>query len=204
MNPFEEHLEQERNRWLAAGGYKQVTDFDYLNENSIVFEVGFWLGKWSQIIHDLYKPKLYAFEPIKEWYNAGIRMFENDSNVKMFNFGLGDSDKEVLFGLDRDSTGMFCPNKVHPVKIKSVVEFLRTNKIEDIDLFKSNCEGGEYEIFPALIASQEIEKLKHIIIQFHELREEHPEQKKKIQDDLSKTHELLVCYDGIFEFWKRL
>ena len=200
----QEQQEQGYKKWLADGGRSRIVTFGFLDKNSVVFEVGYWLGEWVQQMLDLYRPILYVFEPIKEWYDAGASKFKHDSNVHMFNFGLGDSDKELYFGLDRDSTGMFCPNRIHQVRIKSIVKFLHDNKIENIDLFQSNCEGGEYEIFPALIESQEIKKLRYIIIQFHNLREEHPEQRKRIQDGLSKTHKLLFCYDWRFEYWERI
>jgi FkbM family methyltransferase len=193
----------EYKRWLAAGGDHQIEIFPFLNEKSKVWEVGYWHGRWVREIVQRYNPFIFAFEPIEEWYLDGKKEFVNNSKVTMFPFGLGSSTRLQKVGVKEDATGIFCPGKHRNIQIKSVVDFITENHIEGIDLLQCNCEGGEYEILPAMIESGLVNKFEHIAIQFHQYGEESVSRRQAIQDGLSKTHTSVFCFDWLWEFWAR-
>lgn len=190
-------------KWLAAGGNRQIDIFPFLNEQSIVWEVGYWHGRWVREIVQRYNPFIFAFEPIEEWYLDGKKEFAANSKIILFPFGLGNSTRLQKVGVKEDGTGMFCPGKPRSVQIKSIVDFINENHTDEVDLLQSNCEGGEYEIFPALIESGLINRFKRISIQFHNYGEATVSQRKTIQDRLSKTYTSVFCFDWLWEFWVR-
>ena len=190
-------------QWLADGGLKKLITFDSLTPDSWVWEIGGYRGKWVEQISDKYNPWITVFEPVWDWSFQMAKMFSDNSKIRVENYGLGNKDRDLMIGVSEDSSGMYCPVNKKVVKIKSVEKVMGERLCDEIDLMKCNCEGGEYKILHSLIKTGLIKKFRMIIIQFHWLHETHPELRKRIQDELSKTHKQTLCYDWKFEYWER-
>lgn len=194
--------EQALERWNREIGH--TTGFDYLNENSHVWEIGLWHGHWVEQIAKNYNPYIVAFEPIWEWYMEGVCRFANNQKVAINHFGLGDRNVTRIFCIKADATGQHSLSEsVQFVHIFPVVDIIKAEHIENIDLMQCNCEGGEYEIFSALIESGLITRFDNLLIQFHNLLPNHADRRADIQKGLSKTHTQGLCVDWVFEYWKR-
>ena len=205
-------------KWRAANGWKKMTTFDFLNAESKIWSIGYWKGEWEKEMVQKYNPFMLAFEPVPAFYQQGQKEFENNPKVSILPFGLGNKNKIVDMNVDADSTSVFrssekkylseyglhepCKPNLHQVQIRSIVGFIAESKIDNVDLMICNCEGGEYELFPALIKSSSIQRFKFLIIQFHDLTSTHPSERKVIREGLRKTHTETLCYKWIFEFWK--
>ncbi len=193
----------ENERWEIEGGRERMFSFDFLTNESIVFEVGMYKGLWTAEISKRYNPIIYTFEPVKRFYTEGVNKFSGNSKIRMFNFGLGSYTRDENFGVSNDASGLFCQNSDREkISIKSIFEFLEENNINHIDLAQINCEGGEYEILECLIGTSIITKFKNLQIQFHNVIQDSEERVNKIHLDLSKTHDLIYCYNFVFELWR--
>ena len=191
-------------QWFADNGDKTLR-LDYnLNENSIVFDIGGYEGTFAQNIVERYNSTVYIFEPVTEFYNKISDRFSNSSKIKVFNFGLSNKTKYIEIALSDDASSIHIDsNKKERIKLVNIVEFIRNNNIQRIDLMKINIEGGEFDILPELIDSKIIESIENIQIQFHSFIDDSKYKREMIREKLALTHELTYDYYFIWENWRK-
>ena len=51
----------------------------------IIFDVGAYKGVFTNKINKKYKSKIYAFEPLDNYYNFLVEKFKDDKNIRLFN-----------------------------------------------------------------------------------------------------------------------
>lgn len=114
--------------------------FFEVEEGDVVLDVGASVGPFTRSI--LYKnpSKVYCFEPSKTELGTLKKNTLND-NVIVINKGIGSITGSVEVGrgilLDRD-------NIMDTITFK---DFINDYNIDKIDFIKTDCEGGEYDIF---------------------------------------------------------
>jgi FkbM family methyltransferase len=166
-----------------------------LDENSVVFDLGGYEGLFSRTIHDKYKCKnIYCFEPIKKFADM-----INVPDTIVYNYGLGKNNRNETLSISKDSTGMYASGEQESVTICDIESFID----KKIDLMKINIEGMEYELLERIIELGMQKNIKNIQVQFHRVGENYDDRIKKIQNELSKTHELTYSYPYIWENWKQ-
>ncbi|WP_044399015.1 FkbM family methyltransferase [Lacinutrix sp. Hel_I_90] len=197
-------LQQERCKpWFSVKG-DQTLRLDYpLNENSVVFDLGGYIGEFASSIYNKYGSGIYIFEPVKRFYDSIEQKFKSNTKIKAYNYGLAGSDQTLNISMTDDASSVFIKAKnSETIQLKSIVQFINDNKIEHIDLMKINIEGGEYEVMEALIAHNMLGLFKDIQVQFHDFII--PDAKirmKSIQNELAKTHKLTYQYEFVWENW---
>ena len=109
----------------------EVLSFDYkLDQSSIVFVIGAFEGDYLGKLNDRFKCKIYAFEPIDEYFNTLNNKFEKHKNINLFNFGLSDKTENVKFSKIGESSTEYGDNSnLVDVNLKSIKEFLLENQI---------------------------------------------------------------------------
>ena len=178
----------------------------FLNDESIVFDVGAFKGEFTNSILKLCNCNIYIFEPVKEYYKIIKEKYKDNPKTHCYNFGLG------KYGLDTDinktgsSSSIYFHSDIQKqtekIRIDSITEFITNNKIENIDLIKINIEGGEYDLLDSLISSQHIIKsINTLLIQFHDFIPNALDRRKNIQDKLSDSHIKVFDYPFIWEKW---
>ena len=70
-----------------------------------------------------------------------------------------------------------------------------------MNLMKINIEGGEYDLLEDLIASDYIEKIENVQVQFHTFVEHSAERMLRIHKALSNTHYRTYQYEFVWENW---
>jgi len=182
-----------------------------LDENSCVFDVGGYEGNWTHDIVELYKCNAWIFEPVTAFHDNIEERFKDNNKIKCFKFGFSNENKIRDIIIDDDSSSIYtlgpadAEKKVEVVKFIKISEFINEQFLTEhsyIDLIKINIEGGEYEILEELIATQLINKVRNVQVQFHDFCDNAKKRRKNIQDALSKTHEQTYNYDWIWENWK--
>lgn len=129
--------------FFGQQGNDMLRECPYLDENSIIFELGGYEGDW---IHDMYKKyacNCYVFEPVKEFYEIIKERLHGNKKVHAYNMGIGTSTYFTTIGVSEDGSSTYGKKSVsEKIKIKSLEEFLTENQIEKIDLMQINIEGG--------------------------------------------------------------
>lgn len=190
--------------WVAAKGDETLRLNYNLNDKSVVFDVGGYKGEFATDIFCKYNATIYTFEPIKSFFQIIQTKFSNNDKVKSYNYGLGGKDEEMQISMSDNSSSVFLKTEdSETIQLKSIVNFIKENNIESVDLIKINIEGGEYELLEALLENNLISVFKNIQVQFHDfLLEDGKERMHKIQENLSKTHFLTYQFEFVWENWQ--
>src|SRR5216683_4212317 len=61
-----------------------------LAKESVVFDIGGYIGDWAQAIHDRFHSSICIFEPNPQSIEAINRRFTDHPNVRVFPFGLSE------------------------------------------------------------------------------------------------------------------
>jgi FkbM family methyltransferase len=192
-------------RWFKdKGDENHRVNYD-LNENSLVIDLGGYLGEWTETIHNKYSCNVYVFEPVFKFYNNIVEKFKKNSKIKVFNLGLSGLNDEVIIKYDNASSSIFIENGVEEkIKLVKYYDFINDNKIDYIDLIKINIEGSEYELLEHIIENNLHVKIKNLQIQFHKTFNDSEEKREKIRKVLSLTHKLTYDYTFVWENWEKL
>ena len=126
-----------------------------------------------------YKGKVFVFEPLKENFEILKKNISQNNfhNVKIYNSALSNKNgKDILFVSDSDNKGSnsFYIKKGNSEKLSvnkiSLKDFIKNEKLKEIDLLKLDCEGGEYDIL--FKAGKNIKKIKAITMEYHNIDKE--------------------------------
>lgn len=189
--------------WFKEGCYETLWITHDINENSTVLELGGYQGRWTQKIKELYNPKIFVLEPIKQFYNDLNRRFSSDK-IKVLNVGVSTEDKFVDFVIRDDATSLYIEkgnSHTERVELWSIEKLLEVTG--EIDLVQINIEGEEYPLLNYMIDNDLIFNFKKMMIEFHyERKEGYPEKRATIQKRLEeKGYTKLWDYEWLFEYW---
>ena len=198
----------EVNRWfLEEGDVYRRLDYPILNENSLVIDLGGYIGSFTESIYSRYNCNVLVFEPVIRFYNICDYKFKHNSKINVYNFGLSGESRECFISVHHDcSTEFMTPDSSENSEksvLKSIKEFVIDNNIESIDLIKINIEGGEYELLEYLVNDPDlIGIIKNIQVQYHTFIENHESRRNNINSKLQNTHSRTWNYDWVWENWE--
>lgn len=175
------------------------TDFN-IDTNSIVFDLGGHVGRWTNLMYDKYKCTIHTFEPVKQFFDEIVKTTHNIDKIHPYMFGLGDRNIEFDIYVDGDATTQYNyknTNTIQSAQLKSFTEFCQSNNITHIDVIKINIEGGEYDLLDYLISSNEIVKIDSLVIQFHKFVDNANQRRNAIINKLENTHSCTFSYEFI-------
>jgi len=201
---FSSEIEKTVTRWYEADGENTLRiDYDNLNENSIVIDLGGYKGEWASNIYSKYLCNVFVFEPASFFYQKLKKRFERNPKIRIHPFGLGDQDKDEKIYLNAESTSIHKKKgKSENISIKNFATFLKQNNIKKVDLIKINIEGSEYDLLEFIIKNNLAEQIENIQVQFHNFVENAEARMKQIQNDLANTHTQTYQYKFVWENWK--
>jgi len=122
--------------------------FFNVEEGDVVVDVGASVGPFSYMAASNKPEKIYCFEPHSELFKTLERNMGNVTvPVKCIPKGIGAVDGPIEFSglFNKDSMAMYSKKKfAGSIKFTT---FLANHSIDRIDFLKTDCEGGEYDIF---------------------------------------------------------
>jgi FkbM family methyltransferase len=173
-----------------------------LTKNSIVWDVGGFMGNFAKDIYTKYSSQVTVFEPVfHERVTNFLKPYFPD--IKVLPIGLGATTRTETFAIGGDSTGLFLEKnrgEQVTVNIQSIEELFDKNK--GIDLLKLNCEGMEFEILESILNLNFTPYIKNIQVQFHSCTPDHTARYADIAEKLKKTHFLTYRTPWIWENWQ--
>lgn len=191
-------------KWRADGGDEHFRYTYDLNEDSVVFDVGGYEGDWAEKIVAQYHCRIHVFEPVKAFADAIRDRFAENPKIEVHAFGLGGIDRDEPMAINRNASSIYkSSDKGETVHIANVAEWIRRQKIKQIDLIKINIEGGEFELLERLIAENMLELFSDIQVQFHSFAPDADARMEAIHQALAKTHSPSYAYRYIWENWYR-
>jgi FkbM family methyltransferase len=200
-----EYNYSEHQRWVEDNGDKTHRINYNLSVESVVVDAGGYHGNWSQEILDKYGSRIFILEPLQNYYSGIKEKFKNEKRVSIFNYGLSSKSGEASISLDEDSSSLYKLGKSYTkIQVKTIDQFIREAEITQIDLFKINIEGAEYELLEDIMEKKIHNFIENIQIQFHVYIPDCQNRRNKIREGLSKTHECTYNYEFIWENWKKI
>jgi FkbM family methyltransferase len=205
---IEEIFNSEIERWVSDSGdvYRRL-NYPEMDSNSLVMDLGGYIGNFTESIYSRYNCKVMVFEPVNRYYNICNYKFENNDKIEVYKYGLSGVDQKCTISVTGDISSTFvniesdCEKEI--ITIKSIGDFFKENSIEKVDLIKINIEGGEYDLLDYLISNPEIlKKIKNIQVQYHIFIDDHEKRRSLINSELEKTHERTWNYEWVWENWK--
>lgn len=197
-------FQAEKRRWFQNEGDTSLRLNYQLEQNSVVFDIGGYIGNYASDIYAKYGCNVYLFEPSEPFFRQCITRFEGNGNIHCFNYGLSDKSGEFVLSDDADGSAISesdgIGQRVMVRRFKEVYEELGSPQI---DLLKINIEGGEYDLLPHLIETGIINRVKYIQVQFHNFIVRADEKRNAIVRALQRTHNRDWCYTFIWESWSR-
>ena len=199
---------REVDRWFADHGDETLRlDYPDLTEDSIVFDLGGYVGDFAAAINDKYGCKIYLFEPHPDFYKRCLERFKDNSQIVPLNYGVSDIDGS--FELSDSVDGSSFLNCEHEGKqtvrceVRAFDRVIQELEVDEIDLMKINIEGGEFPLLEYLAHHEMLSIARDYQIQFHTFIKGAKSKRDDIVDALSKTHERSWCYTFVWENWHR-
>jgi len=196
----------EAKNWFEVKGDETLAlDWD-LNEDSRVWEIGGYEGRWAQQIWDKFHCHITIFEP-QMWAVDRMRMrFAGIEKIDIRPYGLWTEDTLKTIGrFETDGASVITDKMDGTVKL-GIGEFKdfyqEVYQFGEINLCLMNIEGAEYTLIPFFIGSGVMENFQNFWCQFHPTdADDH--RAEEIFKRLEKTHEMIWnCYPTAVA-WRR-
>ena len=170
------------NKWFKDIVEKEVFEqkvyekFFPVEDGDIVFDVGASVGPFSYTLEEKNPEKIYCFEPHKGLFQTLVKNVRSE-NARFINCAIGSVDGvQKLTGLFNEQFIEACEGEnIQEVETVTFKTFIEQNNIGRIDFLKTDCEGGEYDIFNDENAPWIKKNVKKIVGEWHlgtpELRE---------------------------------
>ncbi|MBU2566718.1 FkbM family methyltransferase [Patescibacteria group bacterium] len=192
-------------KFLEDEQKNQIRETYDLNADSVVIDVGGYVGDWTSDIYSRYCCNIHIFEPIDKYIKILKKRFEKNNHIIIHEVGLSDRDGNVEFNILNDGTSLYrSGDKKEAAKIVNAADYFKNQGIENIDLMKINIEGGEYALLQNLIDSGMMEHITDIQIQFHEIAGIEKTRMEELKTLLSRTHRPTYQYEYIWENWTKI
>lgn len=195
-------------KWFSDNGDVTLRlEYPHLNENSVVFDLGGFLGDFAYEINKKYGCTVYVFEPHPEFSKKCMHRFSENPKVKTLCYGI--SEKDGFFDLvdENNSSSFHSSTAGEKTRIRCQVKEFRSVVLElgisNIDLMKINIEGGEYPLMQHIIDNGIVDLVDEYQIQFHNFIVNSRSKRNKIIENLQQTHSQTWCYEFVWENWKR-
>ena len=181
-----------------------------IDSNSVVVDVGAYTGSWAQHLVERYDPVIYAFEPNPRSFEQLKQKAENNPKLQPISYGLGDEDITVEFTLNGLGSSMCDERSGHSdmprimVDIAAIDRVWRDLQLGQVDLMKINIEGAEFPLLERMIETDLLNRVGCFMIQFHEWHPGAYAKRRRIREELSKTHRLVWDFYFVWEKWVRI
>lgn len=194
-------------RWFADKGDETLRlEYPSLNEDSVVFDLGGYLGDFAYEINKKYGSKVYLFEPHPEFYEKCVNRFFDNENIVPLNFGVADENGHFLLSNSNDGSSFTNPNlkgkQGVECQLREFFSVLSDLDINHINLMKINIEGDEYPLLQHIADKDELRIADEYQIQFHNFIEDAESKRNNIVSAISKSHRRTWCYTFVWENWK--
>ena len=180
-----------------------------LGPDSVVIDVGAFTGGWARHIVERYDPVIYAFEPNPNSFAKIEEMAGANPKLKPVPYGLGDKDEAVEFTLKGLGSSMYDERESAAdvprtsVEIRAIDSVWNELQLGEVDLVKINIEGAEFPLLDKMIEADLLKQVRCFLIQFHEWHPGAYAKRRRIREELRKTHRLVWDYYFVWEKWEK-
>lgn len=171
--------------------FQESMRYEYdLTPYSVVFDCGFYKGDFSRLLLEKTQCRIFAFEPVREFYLAA-KPLAIKLGVDLMNVAVGARGRKEEFGVKGDMSGLFTePNSKEVVYYMGIEELHDLLEVKEVDLLKLNIESGEFELLEHVLERNTATRYRNIQVQPHGGVPDAEKRWSAIQAGLLKTHHL--------------
>jgi FkbM family methyltransferase len=170
-----------------------------LTPDSLVIDGGAYKGEWSMKMSAEYDCRVWAFEPVYEYFKHTRELLGSCPKISVFNAALGSQPKVETIYKSNTSSGKFSKGEPETVLVAGAMMFIHI----PIDVFKINIEGGEYQLIKWFDHCGAILKnIKNIQVQWHDCVPEWRGMYTECTRILSETHTETWGAGPVWENWR--
>jgi FkbM family methyltransferase len=186
--------------------YHHLLDFD-LTEASTVFDLGGYEGDFASNMFCRYLSTVHVFEPVPAYCVQIRQRFVRNPRVHVHEVGLAGATRDAVLYPAQAGTSMFVDRMgagdTVTIRLVRADDYIRELGVTGIDLMKINIEGGEYELLEHLLDTGWAERIRNVLVQFHEeVVPDAPERMRAIHERLARTHRATFQYEFVWENWE--
>jgi FkbM family methyltransferase len=177
-----------------------------LRPGDVVLDVGAYRGEWAEGMLARHRCRLYAFEPDPTSFPHLVERLRGHAGAVPCEYGLGGADREAELALAAFGSSVFGADGAfgsRTVRIRDVAAVFDELGLERVDLLKINIEGGEFDLLDRLLGTPWIDRVRLLMVQFHEWHPHAHRRRWAIRRALRRTHREVWCYSWIWELWAR-
>ncbi|MEO1766439.1 FkbM family methyltransferase [Thiobacter aerophilum] len=198
---------QEVRRWFRDKGDQTLRLHYPLTSDSIVVDVGGYVGDFAEAIYTKYRCRVLVFEPVAEYWQRCVARFAQNPRIEVFNYGLGSKDASLPLEIKGDGSSFVEDHSTaqsHALaSLRRADTTLEALGIKHVDLMKINIEGGEYDLLELLIETGWLTRIRFLQIQFHNFVPGATERRQVIRSKLAQSHTEMWTYEFVWESWQR-
>ena len=139
---------------------KIYSKFQDVEEGDVVFDIGASVGPFTYSILHKNPAQVFAFEPSFEEFKTLV-LNTRHGNVTAINKGVSSTVGEFVFD------NVFDDDKGAKMYSTTFMKIIKDYNITKIDFLKTDCEGGEYDIFTIENLIWIKENVKYIVGEWH-------------------------------------
>lgn len=180
-----------------------------LTPDSLVLDVGAHKGAFTREINNRYHCRIYAFEPIAEFYLELRKEFTGvHDRITLHPYGVSGETQQVSMKVKGDMSGAFAEGREQIVQCIGIGELLDRiggwtpdkPMLPCVDLLKLNIEGMEMSLLEWLLDSGRTKEIRRIQVQPHSVVPQAEQRWAEIDRRLQQTHQLIYfepwCWSG--------
>ena len=194
-------MSDQHSRWKESNGDETYALEWALDEDSTVWEIGGFEGRWAEQIEGRYDPYMSIFEPTKWGFGKCSALFFDNDKVTVNHYGLWVMNASLpLYNPGNDGASVMMPHERSEVCHFADVY---TEMDGEIDLCLMNIEGSEFVLLPYMIANGLMKNIRQFWCQFHLFVNGSQERYLRIAEGMSATHRIKWDFFPTAVAWER-
>lgn len=174
-----------------------------LTPDSVVIDLGCYEGTFAAKIHEKYGCRVFAFEPVPEFFERCRDRFNgHHPKVMVLNLAVGGESGEVEGRINGDESGLYAdrgePWKARMITMREALKLIGEQKV---DLLKINTEGSEYALLEDMAREGILSKFKNLQTQWHSVVPDYQRRYDALQSRLALTHHLTFDHGHLDHGW---
>jgi len=179
-------MSDQHSRWKEANGDNTLALEWAIDEDSTVWEIGGFEGRWAEQIAGKYDPYISIFEPTKWGYGKCSALFFENDKVEVNHYGLWVMNAHLpIYNPGNDGASLLMAHEKSEIcPFKDVYFELE----QEVDLCLMNVEGSEFVLLPYMIANGLMQNIRQFWCQFHLFVPGSQERFLRIHEGMKTTH----------------
>jgi FkbM family methyltransferase len=192
--------------FYRAGGNALLSENLPVVSSDLVVDAGGYRGDWTAEMSWRYGCRAIVLEPIPDFVADIRRRFERNDRILIIGAGLGPRDETVEMSLAADGTSSIraAPHARRiEVPILGVRRLFEDHHLDEVACLKLNIEGAEYDLLDAMSVASLLERVRCLVVQFHDIGQSTQERLRRVRKALEGTHQLRFRHELVWERWDR-